>query len=157
MLDVDHLFKFFLLNYSNGVRRAQTVLGTEGARHRHRDWNLSSPRQNVFLWFKIIDCSLFGAFWRTTSCEDKMHRENPRKDFWSCIASSVTFNVKPPFPGNVQSLTELWHPQHSSSATAHAARDISRISPRIDRIFFGEALNPFFGAQDEGFSEFRSR
>ena len=35
--------------------------------------------------------------------------------------------------------------------------DISRVSPRIDRIFPGEALNPFFGAQDEGFSEFRSR
>ena len=34
--------------------------------------------------------------------------------------------------------------------------DISRFSPRIDRIFSGEALNPFFGAQDEGFSEFRS-
>ena len=33
--------------------------------------------------------------------------------------------------------------------------DISRFSPRIDRIFPGEALNPFFGAQDEGFSEFR--
>ena len=35
--------------------------------------------------------------------------------------------------------------------------DISRFSPRIDRIFSGEALNPFFGAQDEEFSEFRSR
>ena len=35
--------------------------------------------------------------------------------------------------------------------------DISRFSPRIDRIFSGEALNLFFGAQDEGFSEFRSR
>ena len=35
--------------------------------------------------------------------------------------------------------------------------DISGFSPRIDRIFTGEAVNPFFGAQDEGFSEFRSR
>ena len=35
--------------------------------------------------------------------------------------------------------------------------DISRFFPRIDRIFSGEALNPFFGAQDERFSEFRSR
>ena len=35
--------------------------------------------------------------------------------------------------------------------------DITRFFPRIDRIFSGEALNPFFGAQDEGFSEFRSR
>ena len=34
--------------------------------------------------------------------------------------------------------------------------DISRFFPRFDRIFPGEALNPFFGAQDEGFSEFRS-
>ena len=33
-------------------------------------------------------------------------------------------------------------------------RDISRFSPRIDRIFPGEALNPFFGAQDKGFSDF---
>ena len=29
------------------------------------------------------------------------------------------------------------------------AGDISRFSPRIDRIFPEEALNPFFGAQDE--------
>ena len=36
-------------------------------------------------------------------------------------------------------------------------RDITRFFPRIDRIFPGEALNPFFGAQDEGFSEFCSR
>ena len=36
-------------------------------------------------------------------------------------------------------------------------RDITRFFPRIDQIFPGEALNPFFGAQDEGFSEFRSR
>ena len=35
--------------------------------------------------------------------------------------------------------------------------DITRFFPRIDRIFFGEALDPFFGAQDEGFLEFRSR
>ena len=35
--------------------------------------------------------------------------------------------------------------------------DITRFFPRIDRIFSGEALNPFFGAQDAGFSEFRSR
>ena len=35
--------------------------------------------------------------------------------------------------------------------------DISRFFPRIDRIFPGEALYPFFGAQDEGFLEFRSR
>ena len=34
--------------------------------------------------------------------------------------------------------------------------DIYRFYPRIDRIFSGEALNPFFGAQDEGFLEFRS-
>ena len=34
--------------------------------------------------------------------------------------------------------------------------DISRFPPRIDWIFPGEALNPFFGAQDEGFSEFCS-
>ena len=37
------------------------------------------------------------------------------------------------------------------------SRDISRFFPRIDRIFRWEALNPFFGAQDDGFSEFRSR
>ena len=37
------------------------------------------------------------------------------------------------------------------------AGDISRFFPRIDLIFFGEALNPFFGAQDEGFLEFRPR
>ena len=36
-------------------------------------------------------------------------------------------------------------------------RDISRFFPRIDRIFFWKALNPFFGAQDEGFLEIRSR
>ena len=35
--------------------------------------------------------------------------------------------------------------------------DVTRFFPRIDRIFPGESLNPFFGAQDEGFSEFRSR
>ena len=44
------------------------------------------------------------------------------------------------------------HPQVCPSS-----RDISRFSPRIDRIFPEEALNPFFGAQDEGFLEFRSR
>ena len=43
------------------------------------------------------------------------------------------------------------------AAATRAARDITRFSPRIDLIFPGEALNPFFGAQDEGFSEFRSR
>ena len=35
--------------------------------------------------------------------------------------------------------------------------DITGFFPRIDRIFPGDALNPFFGAQDEGFLEFRSR
>ena len=35
--------------------------------------------------------------------------------------------------------------------------DISGFPPRIDQIFPGEALNPFFGTQDEGFLEFRSR
>ena len=40
---------------------------------------------------------------------------------------------------------------------AIAAGDISRFFPPIDRIFPGETVNPFFGAQDEGFSEFRSR
>ena len=35
-------------------------------------------------------------------------------------------------------------------------RDPSRLYPRFDRIFPGDALNPFFGARDEGFSEFRS-
>ena len=40
--------------------------------------------------------------------------------------------------------------------STHTAGDITRFFPRIDRIFPGEALNPFFGAQDEGFSEFRS-
>ena len=50
---------------------------------------------------------------------------------------------------------------HSSSRAAEGRaldstfRDISRFPPRIDRIFPGEALNPFFGAQDEGLSEFR--
>ena len=34
--------------------------------------------------------------------------------------------------------------------------DISRFSSQIDLIFFGEALNPFFDAQDEGFLGFRS-
>ena len=43
------------------------------------------------------------------------------------------------------------------AADGPMARDITRLFPRIDRIFFGEALNPFFDAQDEGFSEFRSR
>ena len=48
---------------------------------------------------------------------------------------------------------------HSLRATAQhpltSPRDISRFSPRIDWIIPGEALNPFFGAQDEGISEFR--
>ena len=35
--------------------------------------------------------------------------------------------------------------------------DISRFFPRIDLIFSWKALYPFFGAQDEGFLEFRSR
>ena len=35
-------------------------------------------------------------------------------------------------------------------------RDISRFSPRIDRIFPGGAIYPFFDAQDEGFLEFRA-
>ena len=34
--------------------------------------------------------------------------------------------------------------------------DISGVSPRIELIFSWKALNPLFGAQDEGFSEFRS-
>ena len=42
-------------------------------------------------------------------------------------------------------------------AGQEAGCNISRFFPWIDRIFSGEALNPFFGAQDEGFSEFRSR
>ena len=40
--------------------------------------------------------------------------------------------------------------------TNHIPRDISRFSPRIDRILPGEALDPFFGEKDEGFSEFCS-
>ena len=47
-------------------------------------------------------------------------------------------------------------PEFPTRLTA-VARDISRFFPRIDRIFPREALNPFFGAQDEGFLEFRSR
>ena len=56
--------------------------------------------------------------------------------------------------------------RHTTSGSAAAETDcfsvvvlsdISRFFPRIDRIFPGEALNPFFGAQDEGFLEFRSR
>ena len=39
---------------------------------------------------------------------------------------------------------------------AGVGSDITRFFPRIDQIFPGEALIPFFGAQDEGFSEFRS-
>ena len=54
--------------------------------------------------------------------------------------------------------TEKTHLLHWSDLSCSAAeRDISRFFPRIDRIFSGEALNPFFGAQDKGFSEFRSR
>ena len=44
----------------------------------------------------------------------------------------------------------------TADETGSTRCDISRFSPRIDRIFPGEALNPFFGAQDEGFLEFRS-
>ena len=47
--------------------------------------------------------------------------------------------------------------QEGEAVGAVAAGDISRFFPRIDRIFSGEALNSFYGAQDEGFSEFRSR
>ena len=36
------------------------------------------------------------------------------------------------------------------------AGDITIFFPRIDRIFSDEAHSPFFGAQGEGFSEFRS-
>ena len=36
------------------------------------------------------------------------------------------------------------------------AGDITRFFPLIDRIFPDEAHSPFFGAQEEGFSEFRS-
>ena len=41
--------------------------------------------------------------------------------------------------------------------TGRVLCDITRFSPRIDQIFPGEAFNPFFGAQDEEFLEFRSR
>ena len=34
---------------------------------------------------------------------------------------------------------------------------ISKFSHQIDWIFPGKPLNPIFGTQDEGFSEFRSR
>ena len=44
-----------------------------------------------------------------------------------------------------------------TSQVARIMRDITRFFPRIDRIFPAEALNPFFGAQDEGFLKFRSR
>ena len=40
------------------------------------------------------------------------------------------------------------------AAVRRGRRDISRFPPRIDLIFPGEALDPFFGAQDKGFSEF---
>ena len=56
-----------------------------------------------------------------------------------------------PAPHQFRSATEL-HDQ-----ALECAGDISRFFPRIDRIFSEEALNPFFSAQDEGFSEFRSR
>ena len=48
-------------------------------------------------------------------------------------------------------------PCQSQSQAQGLCSDITRFFPRIDLIFPGEALNPFFGAQDEGFSEFRSR
>ena len=48
-------------------------------------------------------------------------------------------------------------PLERDSGICKITRDITRFSPRIDRIFPGEALNPFFGAQDEGFLKFRSR
>ena len=37
------------------------------------------------------------------------------------------------------------------TAQRRPSSNISRFFPRIDRIFFGEAHSPFFGAQDEGF------
>ena len=59
-------------------------------------------------------------------------------------------------------MTQLRLGRHNDIVGPHAILspvpcDITRFFPRIDRIFPGEALNPFFGAQDEGFSEFRSR
>ena len=44
----------------------------------------------------------------------------------------------------------------ATSSPGFVLGDMTRFFPRIDRIFPGEALNPFFGAQDEGFSEFCS-
>ena len=44
-----------------------------------------------------------------------------------------------------------------NQSTCEVSGDISRFFPLIDLIFPWEALNQFFGAQDEGFSEFRSR
>ena len=51
----------------------------------------------------------------------------------------------------------LSKPVDVNKASHYILSVITRFSPRIDWIFPGEALNPFFGAQDEGFSEFRSR
>ena len=47
--------------------------------------------------------------------------------------------------------------KQATESPASGQSDISSFFPHIDLIFPGEALNPFFGAQDEGFSEFRSR
>ena len=66
--------------------------------------------------------------------------------------------TRPP-PGSAHPHPGPWPPAarwQRQDGPAHVC-DITRFSPRIDRIFPGEALNPFFGAQDEEFLEFRSR
>ena len=80
---------------------------------------------------------------------------NGRKDDWNSHLTLAEFAIN----NTASTLGDDLTPFFIDSGTHRRLSlcDISRFSPRIDLIFPGEALYPFLGAQDEGFSEFRSR
>ena len=89
---------------------------------------------------------------KASSCARCWHRGPAEQDSFLFFTPSTT----------ASSEAAVSSRRFSPSAGHHlctSRRDISRFSPHIqvDRIFSWKALNPFFGAQDEGFSEFRSR
>ena len=85
----------------------------------------------------------------------------PEKSFFSRTEFSIILEIMLPVENNRGYIIDIIT-AHVPQAGQHVwlspgARDISRFSPRINRIFPWKALNPFFGAQDEGFGKFHSR
>ena len=104
------------------------------------DMHVSSREgnQDLSMWMRDVE-ELVRKIMR-----DKRFKGHQNFTFEACLQD----DGQRVFGGEASDISEMRPPR---------SPDISRFSPQIARIFPGEALNPFFGAQAEGFSKFCSR